>query len=400
MGVHARGLALAHNYASQKNCEVLYISDVDSQSMNKCINEVEKIQNVRPKAAPDFRKALEDKSLEALVIAAPDHWHAPAAILACKAGKHVYVEKPCAHNPHEGELLVAAARKYNRHVQMGSQRRSWPNVMEAVKAVQDGIIGRVYFGKGWYTNNRPSIGTGKKLEIPSWLNFDLWQGPAPREEYRDNILHYNWHWFWNWGTGESGNNGVHMVDLLRWGMNLEYPISVSSSGGRYRYDDDWQTPDTQVVAWKFPGKKLVQWEGRSCNGRDIEGSSVGVAFYGEKGTLVIDGGNSYKIYDLNNKLLKDVKNNYAVDPHNTIDPSKNLDALHIQNFFDGIRNGASLNAEIMKGYQSTLMSLLGNIAVRTGTTLAIDEKNGHILNDEEANKYWKREYQPGWEPSI
>ena len=400
MGVHARGLALAHNYASQKNCEVLYIADVDSQSMNKCINEVEKIQNIKPKAAPDFRKALEDKSLEALVIAAPDHWHAPAAILACKAGKHVYVEKPCAHNPHEGELLVAAARKYNRHVQMGSQRRSWPNIMEAVKAVQDGIIGRVYFGKGWYTNNRPSIGTGKKLEVPSWLNFDLWQGPAPRENYRDNILHYNWHWFWNWGTGESGNNGVHMVDLLRWGMNLEYPISVSSSGGRYRYNDDWQTPDTQVVAWKFPGKKLVQWEGRSCNGRNIEGSSVGVAFYGEKGTLVIDGGNSYKIYDLNNKLLKDVKNNYAVDPHNTVDPSKNLDALHIQNFFDGIRNGASLNAEIMKGYQSTLMSLLGNIAVRTGTTLAIDEKNGHILNNEEANKYWKREYQRGWEPSI
>jgi predicted dehydrogenase len=353
-----------------------------------------------PNAAPDFRKALEDKSLEALVIAAPDHWHAPAAILACKAGKHVYVEKPCAHNPHEGELLVAAARKYNRHVQMGSQRRSWPNVMEAVKAVQNGIIGRVYFGKGWYTNNRPSIGTGKKMEIPSWLNFDLWQGPAPREDYRDNILHYNWHWFWNWGTGESGNNGVHMVDLLRWGMNLEYPISVSSSGGRYRYDDDWQTPDTQVIAWKFPGKKLVQWEGRSCNGRDIEGSSVGVAFYGENGTLVIDGGNSYKIYDLNNKLLKDVKNNYAVDPHNTVDPSKNLDALHIQNFFDGIRNGASLNAEIMKGYQSTLLSILGNIAVRTGTTLTTDEKNGHILNNEEANKFWKRQYQPGWEPVV
>jgi predicted dehydrogenase len=191
-----------------------------------------------------------------------------------------------------------------------------------------------------------------------------------------------------------------MVDLLRWGMNLEYPISVSSSGGRYRYDDDWQTPDTQVIAWKFPGKKLVQWEGRSCNGRDIEGSSVGVAFYGENGTLVIDGGNSYKIYDLNNKLLKDVKNNYAVDPHNTVDPSKNLDALHIQNFFDGIRNGASLNAEIMKGYQSTLLSLLGNIAVRTGTTLTTDEKNGHILNNEEANKFWKRQYQPGWEPVV
>ena len=400
MGVHARGLALSKNYAQQKNCEIIYISDVDSQSMNKCIDTVEKIQSKRPKAAPDFRKALEDKALEAMVIATPDHWHAPAAILACKAGKHVYVEKPCAHNPHEGELLVAAARKYKRQVQMGSQRRSWPNVITAIKEVQDGVIGNVYYGKGWYTNNRPSIGTGKKVEIPSWLNYDLWQGPAPREEYRDNILHYNWHWFWNWGTGEGGNNGTHMVDLLRWGMNLEYPTSVSSSGGRYRYEDDWQTPDTQVVTWEFPDNKLMDWEGRSCNGRDIEGSSVGVAFYGEKGTVVIGGGNTYKVYDLKNKLLKDVKNDFTINSRDTVDPSRNLDALHIQNFFDGIRNGTPLNAEILKGYQSTLLSLLGNIAVRTGTTLKTDAKNGHILNNKEANKYWKREYQPGWEPTV
>ena len=166
---------------------------------------------------------------------------------------------------------------------MGSQRPSWPNVIAAIKEVEDGVIGRVYYGKGWYTNNRPSIGTGKTVEVPSWLNYDLWQGPAPRESYRDNRLHYNWHWFWNWGTGESGNNGTHMVDLLRWGMGLEYPTSVSSSGGRYRYTDDWQMPDTQVVTWEFPDNKLMEWEGRSCNGRDIEGSSVGVAFYGEKG---------------------------------------------------------------------------------------------------------------------
>jgi predicted dehydrogenase len=400
VGVHARGLALSKNYAQQKNCEIIYISDVDSQSMDVCIDAVDKIQNSRPKAAPDFRKALEDKSLEAMVIATPDHWHAPAAILACKAGKHVYVEKPCSHNPHEGEMLVAAARKYKRQVQMGSQRRSWPNVIAAIKDVQDGVIGRVYYGKGWYTNNRPSIGIGKKVEVPSWLNYDLWQGPAPRESYRDNILHYNWHWFWNWGTGESGNNGTHMVDLLRWGMDLEYPTSVSSSGGRYRYTDDWQTPDTQVVTWEFPDNKLMEWEGRSCNGRDIEGSSVGVAFYGEKGTIVIGGGNSYKLYDLKNKLLKDVKNDITIDARNTVDPSQALDALHIQNFFDGIRNGAPLNAEILKGYQSTLLSQLGNIAVRTGSTLKTDGKNGHIINNEEANSYWKREYQPGWEPTL
>ncbi|MEO5996494.1 MAG: Gfo/Idh/MocA family oxidoreductase [Chitinophagaceae bacterium] len=400
MGVHARGLALAGNYASQKNCEIIYICDVDSQSMNKCIDTVEKIQNKRPKAAPDFRKALEDKSLEAMVIATPDHWHAPAAIIACAAGKHVYVEKPCSHNPHEGEMLVAAARKYNRQVQMGSQRRSWPNVIEAIKSVQDGIIGRPYYGKGWYTNNRPSIGTGKKADVPSWLNYDLWQGPAPREPYRDNILHYNWHWFWNWGTGEGGNNGTHMVDLLRWGMNVEYPITVSSSGGRYRYKDDWQFPDTQVVTWKFPNNTLMYWEGRSCNGRDIEDTSVGVAFYGETGTLVIGGENSYKIYDLNNKLIKYVKDDVTVDSRNTVNPSKNLDALHIQNFFDGIRKGTPLNAEIQKGYQSTLLSQLGNIAVRVGSTLTTDEKNGHIINNDEAGKFWTRDYEPGWEPKL
>src|SRR6185312_7826884 len=281
MGVHARGLALADNYARQKNCEIIYICDVDSQSMNKCIDTVEKIQNSRPKAIPDFRKALEDKFLDAMVIATPDHWHAPAAILACQAGKHVYVEKPCSHNPHEGEMLVAASRKYDRKVQMGSKRSSWPNIIATKKELQESIIGRTYYAKGWYTNNRESIGTGKKVPVPSTLDYDLWQGPAPREPYRDNILPYNWHWFWNWGTGEAGNNGTHMLDLMRWGLGVEYPSSVRSSGGRYRYQDDWQTPDTQVITWEFPNNTLMEWEGRSCNGRTIEDSTVGAAFYGE-----------------------------------------------------------------------------------------------------------------------
>ncbi len=227
MGVHARGLALGSNFAHQKNCEIIYICDVDRDSMTKCIDRISKIQGSAPKAEPDFRKALEDKQLEAMVIAAPDHWHAPAAILACKAGKHVYVEKPCSHNPHEGELLVAAAKKYNRKVQMGSQRRSWPNVIAAIEEVKTGTIGRAYYGKGWYANNRPSIGTGKAAAVPNWLNYDLWQGPAPRKPYNDNILHYNWHWFWNWGTGEGGNNGTHMVDLLRWGMGVDFPVSAN-----------------------------------------------------------------------------------------------------------------------------------------------------------------------------
>ncbi|MBS1669331.1 MAG: Gfo/Idh/MocA family oxidoreductase [Bacteroidetes bacterium] len=403
MGVHSRGLALAENYASQKNGELIYICDVDKQSMDKCIRVVEKIQNHRPKASPDFRKALEDKSLDAMVIATPDHWHAPAAILACKAGKHVYVEKPCSHNPHEGEMLVAASRKYNRKVQMGSQRRSWPNLVAAIHEIQNGVIGRPYFAKGWYTNNRLSIGIGKQTAIPSGLDYDLWQGPAPREPYRDNILPYNWHWFWNWGTGEALNNGTHMVDLMRWALAVEYPSSVRSGGGRYRYKDDWQTPDTQVITWEFPNNTFMEWEGRSCNGRTVEGSSVGAIIYGETGTLEMEvaGGNSYRIYDLNNKLIKEVKNEVKIDARNTVDPSQALDALHIQNFFDAIRNGTSLNAEILMGHQSTLLCQLGNIAVRAGNiSFQTDPKNGHILNNEVANKFWKRDYEPGWEPTV
>lgn len=401
MGVHSRGLALAKNYAHQKNCEVISISDVGVNYMNKCVDAVEKIQHSRPKAIGDFRKALENKDMEAMVIATPDHWHAPATILACKAGKHVYVEKPCAHNPREGEMMVAAARKYNRKVQMGSQRPSWPNVIEALNSIHDGIIGRVYYAKGWYTNNRPSIGNGKWVAVPKGFNYDLWQGPAPREPYRDNIQPYNWHWFWNWGTGEAGNNGTHFVDLMRRGMKSDYPSSVRSVGGRYRYKDDWQTPDTQVMTFQFPNNTLMDFESRSCNGRSIEGSSVGAAFYGEKGTLVLLGRNAYKVYDLDNKLLKDVKNDFEIDTRNTVSPAQNLDALHIQNFFDGIRNDTPLNAEIEKGYKSTLLVLLGNIAVRTGNiSFKTNPENGHIVDNDEAMKLWDRKYQPGWEPAV
>jgi predicted dehydrogenase len=400
MGVNSRGLAVGTNFASQKNCEVLYVCDVDSKAADKCIAAVEKIQQKRPKAAPDFRKALEDKSLEALIVTAPDHWHAPAAILACAAGKHVYLEKPCSHNPHEGELLVQSAKKHNKVLQMGNQRRSWPNVVAAIKEVHAGVIGRPYFAKTWYSNNRTSIGKGKEIEPPSWLNYDLWQGPAPRRPYRDNLIHYNWHWFWNWGTGESLNNGTHMVDLARWGLGVEYPVRVTSAGGRYRYDDDWETPDTQVINLEFDNRSAITWEGRSCNGRSVEGNSVGVAFYGETGSLQIESGNSYKIYDLKNVLVKEVKNDRVVDARNVADPAQELDALHIQNFFDGIRQSAKLNSDILSGHQSTLLMQLGNIALRTGHTLNIDPKNGHILNDEEAMKLWTREYQPGWEPKV
>ncbi len=400
MGVNSRGLALATNFALQPNAEVAYISDVDSRAQARCIEAVGKIQGSNPEGIPDFRNALEKKDFDIMVIATPDHWHAPAAIMASQAGKHVYLEKPASHNPQEGEWLVEVQKKYGNVVQMGNQRRSWPNVKEAIQSVHNGEIGKVYFAKGWYTNNRDSIGTGKQVAVPDWLNYELWQGPAPREAYRDNVVHYNWHWFWNWGTGEALNNGTHMVDLMRWGLQVDYPTLVNSVGGRYRYDDDWETPDTQVINYEFGNNSSMTWEGRSCNGKHVEGSSVGVIFYGEEGSIMIGGGNAYKVIDLNNKVVKDVKNEVEVDPRNKANPSQVLDGMHFQNFFDGIKSGASLNADILSGHISTLLCQLGNIAVRTKETLHTNPTNGHILKNKKAMKLWSREYEKGWKPTI
>lgn len=400
MGVNSRGNAVAKNFASQEGCEVLHICDVDSRASKVCIDAVSEIQGYKPKNTPDFRKALEDKDLDVLIVTAPDHWHAPAGLLASSAGKHVYLEKPCSHNPKEGEMLVESAVKHKIVMQMGNQRRSWPNVAQAIKELHDGVIGRPYYAKTWYTNNRASIGIGKKTAVPSWLDFDLWQGPAPRMAYQDNLIHYNWHWFWHWGTGEALNNGTHMVDLARWGLGVDYASKVTSAGGRYRYQDDWETPDTQSISIEFANKSMISWEGRSCNGSHIEGNSVGVLFHAENGTMLIESGNSYKIFDLKNNLIKEVKNDFVIDTRNLQSPSQQLDALHIQNFFDGIKTDKTLASDIDGGYKSTLLVQLGNIAQRTGRTLNIDPKNGYILNDKDAMKHWSRTYEPGWEPKV
>ncbi len=401
MGVNSRGKALASNFAQQKDCDVLHICDVDSRAIIACQKELETAQEIKTKGFRDFRESMQDQDIDAMVIAAPDHWHAPAALLAMQAGKHVYLEKPSSHNPREGEILIEAAAKYGKAVQLGNQRRSFPNVIQGMQELKDGIIGRAYFGKGWYANNRGPIGTGTETPVPEWLDWDLWQGPAPRMVYKDNLVHYNWHWFWHWGTGEALNNGTHMIDLLRWGLEVEYPKKVSSNGGRYRYQDDWETPDTQVINLDFPEGVTMTWEGRSCNGKPTEGSGAGVIIYAEKGSILFPGGNNYTIYDLDNKLVKEVKVEQKMDTGNLVSPFNILDAMHINNFFDGIRNGSNrLNADIESGHKSTLLVQLGNIAQRVGHSLEIDPKTGHILKDKEAMKYWYRSYEKGWEMKL
>lgn len=398
MGTNGRGAGMARNFAMQKNTVMRYVCDVEEKALAKGLASVEKAGG-KAIAEKDIRKLLEKKDLDGLLICAPDHWHAPATIMACKAGKHVYVEKPCSHNPNEGELMIQAARKYNKVVQVGAQRRSWPVLTQGIKELHNGIIGKVYFAKAWYTNNRGSIGFGKQIPVPSNLDFELWQGPAPRKAYRDNLIHYNWHWFWHWGTGEALNNGTHEIDVVRWGLNVDFPTNVSSEGGRFCFKDDWETPDTQTIDIRFGDNCLVTWEGRSCNSRDTEGRDRGVIFYGENGAMET-GGNSYKIFDLKNKLVKEITTSDVIDGRDPSSPNANLDGVHIADFLDAIRNNKRPNADIEELHKSTLLVQLGNIAWRSGSRLEIDPSNGHILNNPEAQKLWSRTYEPGWEPRF
>jgi predicted dehydrogenase len=381
MGVNSRGAYLAECFAKLANVEVAYLCDVEEKAI---ANGLKPFANAsrKPTIIKDIRQLVKKTDFDALIIAAPDHWHAPAAILGVSNGKHVYVEKPCGHNAYEGELLTKAMQKYGKLIQMGNQRRSFPNLIEAVKLVkEDGIIGNAYFGKAWYANNRKSIGIGKKIPVPNTLDFDLWQGPAPRRDYKDNLVHYNWHWFWHWGTAETCNNATHEIDMCRWFLGTDYPTKVTSSGGRYAFKDDWETPDTQVASFEFGNNKAITWEGRSCNVFPVEGVGRGFAIYGDKGTLVNHANDDYQIFDYANKLVKEVKSDAANDATNPVSASGNLDYYHFNNFIQAVRGEAKLNSPVNEGHKSVLLCHLANIAQRTGRTLHCDVENGHSLKE-------------------
>ena len=401
IGVNSRGKGIASGLAKLPECEITYVCDVDSRAIEKCQEVVRKITGKTPKGIKDLREMVQKEDVDAVVVATPDHWHAPAAIIAMQAGKHVYLEKPTSHNPAENEMLIRAAAKYGVVVQVGNQRRSWPNVQAGVEEVLSGNLGTVRYAKAWYVNQRKSIGVGKPAPVPEWLDWDLWQGPAPRREFKDNIVHYNWHWFWHWGTGEALNNGTHFVDMLRWGLDVEWPTKVDSIGGRYYYEDDWEFADTQLITYQFGDKASCSWEGRSCQSHPVDGQGLGVAFYGEKGTLFLSGGNDYKIRDHKGKIIKDVKSNLVFEEGNLLNPSEALDAFHFRNWFDGIRKGAKLNSPLVDACISTQLVQFGNIAQEVGHSLDIDPMTGRILNDDkEVRKLWGRKYEKGWEPKI
>jgi predicted dehydrogenase len=383
MGTGGRGTGLAGTFQQQPNVEVAYVCDPDRARVDRAADVVRKAGNANVRAVADFRRILDDKGVDILVCAACNHWHAPATILACAAGKHVYVEKPCSYTPREGELAVQAAARHKRLVQMGNQRRTWPRIVEGIEEVRKGTIGRPYFAQSWYLADRGEIGRGKEAAVPAGLDYELWQGPAPHRPFRTNYLHYNWHWFWHWGNGELGNNGIHMLDLCRWGLDVDFPTHVTSSGGRYRFRDDQETPDTHLVCFDFPGRKTISWEGLSCNPLPA-GRGADVIFVGENGSLMING-NGYTVHDRAGKQLRSVT-------------GEGGDVSHIRNFLEAVRGNGRLTSPIEEAHKSTLLCHLGNIAHRVGRALECDPKDGHIINDRQATGYWTREYAKGWEP--
>jgi predicted dehydrogenase len=398
IGLNGRASAhLSSLKANKDAARISHVCDVESNILKKFVATTQQELGYAPVADKDFRKVLAMKDVDAITIATPDHWHTPMAIAGLQAGKHVYVEKPCSHNPAEGALLVQAQQKYGKLVQMGTQQRSSPHTIEIVDKIHNGLIGRPYLAKAWYSNVRKSIGIGKVAPVPATLDWDMWQGPAPRQAYKDNVQPYNWHWFKIWGTGETLNNGTHEVDVCRWALGVDYPQRITSSGGRYHFKDDWQFYDTLITSFTY-ADQMISWEGKCCEGMKYYNRDRGSTIMGTTGSVLVDRG-GYEIYDLNGKMTSQYKTGKTTASTDTIGADSMTDA-HFANFIAGIRKGEKLNAPIEVGNVAVTMLQLSNIAWEVNRELNLDTKDGRIQNDAEAMKGWGREYEKGWAPHL
>ena len=396
MGTNSRGGGLLGLFAKAGGVNITHNCDVDSRVLLKTATIIKDAGFRAPKSDKDIRNILADKTLDALVVAAPDHWHATAGVMALEAGKHVYVEKPLSHNPHEGEIFIEAQKKYGKVVQMGNQQRSSVETAQLIKFIREGMLGNIYRAETWYGNKRGSIGNGKLTAVPDWLDWELWQGPAPRKEYRDNYVHYNWHWFWQWGTAELCNNAAHELDIARWALDVEFPEKVSVTAGRHFYtNDDWEMYDTMTARYDFAGGKSIEWVGNSCNRIQRFGRDRGTLILGSKGHAIVDRA-GYAIYDLDGKLtLESSAPDRAVSANNLMGVGPLTDA-HIVNFLETIRGTAvQQNSPIATGHSSTMLCHLGNIAYRTGEDVICDPSTGRVKG-EKAKALWGREFQNGW----
>ncbi|MEO8026267.1 MAG: Gfo/Idh/MocA family oxidoreductase [Bryobacteraceae bacterium] len=388
IGVRGRGRALAGEFSAVSGANVAALVDVDENVLRKVSGEFEAAHGRRPRLFGDMRRVFEDKSIDAVAIATPDHWHAPAAILACQAGKDVYVEKPCSHNVREGQALVAAARKYRRIVQHGTQSRSIEAVNEAIGMVHAGRIGNVLMAKAWDVQKRADIGHKADAAVPAGVDYDTWVGPAEWMPFNPNRYHYNWHWNWNFGTGDMGNDGAHQVDQARWALGVDFPTEVTGFGRKLFFDDDQVTPDTMVINFNYPGKVLM-FEMRIWNPYGMDGVDNGMAVYGSDGMMQIGrwAGEtaSWKLFDKSGKVVQT----------GAKDTTRGGES-HVRNFVECVRSRKAPNAEIEVGYTTTVHLHLGNIAARLGRNLKFDAKTQTIPGDAEATAMLGRKYRDHW----
>src|SRR5215470_6115246 len=399
VGVHGQGNAHIGAYSKMADVEIAAVCDVDDSVLKQRCGEIEKKTGKRPKEYADIRKLLEDKTIDAISIATPNHWHSLMGVWACQAGKDVYVEKPCSHSYWEGRQLVSAARKYNRVVQHGTNSRSTVALREAMQKLREGVIGDVYMARGLCFKWRDTINRTPVEPVPAGVHYDLWLGPAPKREFTKNRFHYNWHWFWEYGNGDLGNQGIHEVDIARWGLGVKYPTKVSCIGGHFMFDDDQETPNTLTATYEFNegGKKRMMvfevrhWmsnheagigEAKSKSGKK-DPNTIGNMFYGSKGYLAIDGYTSYKTW-----LGKDQE----------AGPEGHKGGDHFANFIDVVRSRKKedLNAPIEEGAISTTLVHLANISYRLGRTIHFDAEKYICPGDAEATRMFTRNYRTGF----
>ncbi len=405
VGLHGQGWAHVEQYSKLNNVEVAALCDVDENVLSPRLDEMAKRNLPKPKTFVDLRKALEDKSIDVVSIATPNHWHSLQAIWSCQAGKDVYVEKPCSHNWWEGRQLVRAAEKYNRIVQHGANSRSGDAVIEGMRKMREGLIGEVYMARGLCFKWRNTIGKAPQEPVPAGVNYDLWTGPAPMKPFTKNRFHYNWHWIWDTGNGDFGNQGIHELDIARWGLEARFPTKVSAIGGHFMFDDDQETPNTLNIAYQFdaPGgkRKMMVFEVRhwisnhealigdpSFGGGEVPAAlgsgqageqskgpqnTIGNIFYGSKGYLAINGYDSYRTW---------------LGEEQEPGPSRTEAGNNWANFIDCVRSRKkeNINANIEDAHISCTLLHLGNVAYRLGRTLSFDPASEQVIGDEEANR--------------
>ena len=403
VGCHAKGRGVCVMRAALKvpGVEIAWVCDVDSRARDFAAAEVERLSGLAPRKEKDLRRVLEDPMLDGVILETPDHWHAYGAVLAMQAGKHVYVEKPCCFCPREGEILVDTWKRTGKVLQVGSQRRSSSNYRAAFAwlAENGNPVGELRFAKCWYATDRAAIGRGRVVPVPEWLDWDLWQGPAPRVAYRDNVVHYNWHWFRRWGTAETGNNAPHFADVARWALGGKFPERVTTAGGLvFPKDDDYEWPDTYSMSFEYPGGKFATFELVShLRARTFKNAGSGAIVYGDRGSVYFGPYDDVSVLDDKGAEIKRWDKDTAAKTGSLTDPTTSLDILHMSDFVACIRSGSQKTAAPAdEGYMSSYMPITANISLDLHESIRTDPETGRPVGNKAAEALWRREYEKGW----